>query len=275
MKKFLKFLLTIWLIVLLLALGGNFCFKPLLISGVRSIGQEELQKGLSEIVEEQLKDTTITMEEKEEIVEIIQNNPVLNDMMDRYLDILFDVALGNIEKVDVDWKKEVDTVLIEIDPILKEHNIEIDDNLKEEVLNNLPIEELNQELNQVLTDTKAEMPQDTKVALQGFRFVMGELFLQILIILIILDLVFIALLNKNYFSWLFNFGIATLVVGFLYLSSYVVCQNVLVEGLKEMFGVTFPFDSLLQYGGCLVALGCIAMGLKIFFTKRQNKTEEA
>ena len=274
MKKFLKFLLTTWLVVLFLVFGGSFCLKPLLVNGVSSVGGEQIQKGLSSVIDEELKDT-ITEKQKEEIVDFVQNNPTLNKMVERYLDTILEVLSGNAETLEINWEQEMNTILKEVEPILKEHNIEMDESTKQELLKELPIEELNQEINQAVQEAKSEMPRDAQMVLQMIQFVTSGMFKGILLVLIVLDLVFIALLDKNYFGWLQNLSIATIVAGIIYLITYFVCQGALNDIMEESLHATIPFDSLLQYGSCLLAIGIISIGVKIFLVKGKVEKQEA
>lgn len=268
MKKFLKVLLTIWITLLLLVLGGSFCFKTLVKDTATSVIQEEFEKSIYDVVEEGLPNS-ITLEQEEQVKDFLENNSVLNDMMDRYFDEALAIFSGEKDILNIDWENEINRIFNEVQPILRENGITITEEEKNQILSELPTQELNEQVSQLIIDTKQEMPQEVNMLFTIFQFVTSTMMKGIIFVLILVSLGLIMLLDKNCYGWLKNLGISSIITGIIYLIFYYFGKGVLNSMILEEIGITIPFDSLFCYGGIVLVIGTISIIINITLTRRK------
>lgn len=264
MKAFLRGLLTIWLFVLLVVFGIIMNVKNILVNTTDSIIKKEIKENVVTIVEElneEVPKDVITKIEKQ-----VDNNQELKKIMDHYYEQIIEV-FGNNGSVQIDVTKELETLIDNSEDILKEYNIAVTEEVKQEMLKSVSSSEINQIVNDSISEMKTNMNGDTKLIIDIYVFATSLTCRVMIIGFILLTILLIALFKKSYFKWLSNFGIASILAGVLLSFTLV---SVVTSFLQDIIVVSLT--SLSTYGYVLIGLGLLSIILNIVISKlKTNK----
>ena len=184
-----------------------------------------------------------------------------------------EVLTTDKNELSIDISKEVKTLIDENEAILKEYGITLSESDKQQILDLVSSEELNKVVNENIEEIKNNLSTDTKIVLDGYRFLTGDTFKGIIISVILVFIVLICLLKKNYYGWLFNFSIASFFIGNFYVVISLVTNAIIQDSLQES-GITISIDSLSMYGYILVGLAVMAFVIYSVFKKRKEEIHQ-
>ncbi len=265
MKSFLKVLLTLWMAGLFFLLSIVVCFKGIAIDTTDQMIKNELKKNIRKSVKQEVPEETIKKVEKR-----IDDNKEVKEIMDKYM-TQFIENVGNNEKSQIDMTKDFENLITFGEDLLKDFDIEIDEKTKEELLSPEVAKKFNDELNETLDEINEDIGTEQKGAIQIFAFITSTKFKMILIGLIIVALLFIALLNKNFYSWLKNLGVASIITGFILVLFIPMIAKLIAEAesdimIKTTTGTTF--------GTALLIIGVVAFILNFIIVKVKKSKKD-
>lgn len=272
MKKFVLFLFSLGMFFLLGILGISLSTKGILMDTADGLVKNEIKNNMVKVVEESTNEA-IPSEVVKKIEKELENNASIKKMMSKYYDQLMEVLTTDKNELSIDISKEVKTLIDENEAILKEYGITLSESDKQQILDLVSSEELNKVVNENIEEIKNNLSTDTKIVLDGYRFLTGDTFKGIIISVILVFIVLICLLKKNYYGWLFNFSIASFFVGNFYVVISLVTNAIIQDSLQES-GITISIDSLSMYGYILVGLAVMAFVIYSVFKKRKEEIHQ-
>lgn len=272
MKKFVLFLFSLGMFFLLGILGISLSTKGILMDTADGLVKNEIKNNMVKVVEESTNEA-IPSEVVKKIEKELENNASIKKMMSKYYDQLMEVLTTDKNELSIDISKEVKTLIDENEAILKEYGITLSESDKQQILDLVSSEELNKVVNENIEEIKNNLSTDTKIVLDGYRFLTGDTFKGIIISVILVFIVLICLLKKNYYGWLFNFSIASFFIGNFYVVISLVTNAIIQDSLQES-GITIPIDSLSMYGYILVGLAVMAFVIYSVFKKRKEEIHQ-
>ena len=270
MKSFIKGILTIWITLLLIVLGIVSSMKSILIDTTDMIIKDELKTSIVEVIEEyangSIPDDVIQKVEKE-----IDNNPTIKKLMNQCYDVIIDVLSSKESSVEIDVTKELETLIDKGEEILKDYGITFTEEEKQELLSIVSSSEINTLVNESIDELKNDIDDDVKMVIDIYIFLTSITFKVILIVLIAIALLLIALLNKNFYSWLSNLGTASMIVGILFGVILPALVKEILVSLETDSSITIPTGFLNTYGYILIAVGIISIVANIVISNIQKK----
>ena len=269
MKKFLISILTLIITLALIVLGLTFNLKSIIIDTTDII----LKKEITNQITDYLADNTDYNKEdiKKSIDKVLNENELIKKTVDTYLNKFMDV-LNDKEVTDIDLSQELESIINDCEPILKEYGITISEEDKKELLDVVSGEEINKTFNESVLEFKNEMTSEDKTILNIFNFITSTNFKLMLISGTIILLGFIALLKKSFYKWLSNFG------GALVFSGIVlgILIHILLDTIMKEMGtdIIVFYSSLSTYGYVSIGIGVILIVINILIPKMINKKKE-
>lgn len=269
MKKLLIGILTLLMFIALVCLGLVFNVKNLIVDTVDVVLKKEIT---NEIVDYIGDNTNYNKDEvKKSIDKVLSENEsikkTVNTYMDKFMDIMNDKKVENI-----DLSKELESIINDSEPILKEYGITISEKDKQEILEAASSEEINKAFNETITEFKTDMPSEAKMALDIFNFVTSTTFKLILIGSIVLILILIAILKKSYYKWLSNFGGSLILSGIIIGLLIPIAIDAISKELED--GIVLSYNSFSTYGYISIGIGIVAIILNIVIPKIINKNKQ-
>ena len=192
--------------------------------------------------------------------------------MNKYFDKIIAVLSSKEDSVDIDVAKEIEEIINDSEDLLEEHGVTISEEEKEELIEALSSDELNDAVNEALTEMKSNMDSDVKAVFDFYVSVTSSSFKIVVIALIAIALVIIALLHKNYYGWLFNLGIASIITGVLLGLALPSLIDAVIAEMSSESDVILSTVAFSRYGYILLAVGVVSIVAKIFIGKNQVKT---
>ena len=269
MKKFLISILTLIITLALIVLGLTFNLKSIIIDTTDII----LKKEITNQITDYLADNTDYNKEdiKKSIDKVLNENELIKKTVDTYLNKFMDV-LNDKEVTDIDLSQELESIINDCEPILKEYGITISEEDKKELLDVVSGEEINKTFNESVLEFKNEMTSEDKTILNIFNFITSTNFKLMLISGTIILLGFIALLKKSFYKWLSNFG------GALVFSGIVlgILIHILLDTIMKEMGtdIIVFYSSLSTYGYVSIGIGVILIVINILIPKMINKIKK-
>lgn len=271
MKTFLRGILTTILVLVLMTLGFTLSTKKMITSTADNLIKNEMKKTIIETIENETKDE-LPDNTKKKIEDTITNNKSIQEVMDKNLDSILDM-IGNQDSTEkIDITEDLDSLVEVGEEILKEYDIELSEEAKEEIISSVSKEEINDTVNKMIKEAKTDIPEDTKTMIQTYQYVSGTTFKMILVGIAIILLLLIALLKKSYYGWLSNFGIAAVITGIMSAFLLPLTISALV-GIITEGEIVISTTSLSIYGYILLGLGIISIFAKKFIQKSVTTKE--
>lgn len=271
MKKFLIGLLMIIMTLAFIALGISLTIEKTITENISEVVKEEVT---TEIVNEVAKNANVDKEQvKKELNELIEKNEVLKKTLEESLDKAVDMLSGK-EVEDLNFTKELEDVINNSEEVLKDYGITISKKEKQELLDMVNSEEINQEFQNVVKEVQEEVPASAKTAIDAFNFLRSATFKSILIVSIVVILLCIALLKKSYYKWLGNLSEATIVSGIFYSIVVPLFINVVNSDIASEHNIMLSSASMNRYGYVLLGIGIVSLILTIVFSKILNQPKE-
>lgn len=271
MKKFLIGLLMIIMTLAFIALGISFTVEKTITENIGAVIKEEITK---EIVKEVAIKTNVDKEEvKKGLTKVLEKNKDLQKTLEGSLDKAMDILSGK-DVEDLDISKELENIINNSEDVLKEYGITITKEEKQELLDMVNSEEINQEFQNVVKEVQEEIPASAKTAIDAFNFLRSATFKSILIVSIVVILLCIALLKKSYYKWLGNLSEATIVSGIFYSIVVPLFINVVNSDIASEHNIMLSSASMNRYGYVLLGIGIVSLILTIVFSKILNQPKE-
>jgi len=275
MKKFLIGILTAFITIAIMILGLSMNIKSFVVDTVDRVVKKEVTNDISNYVGE------LTGESPEEIKKgidkVLNENETIKNIADNYFDIAIDIMMGKTTE-NINIGKDLENVINSSDDILKEYGINLSEKDKQELIEYVSSDEVNNAFNETISEFKSDMPSEVKTALEIFNFFRSTTFKLILVGIIILFLGLIALLKKSTYKWLSNLGGACIISG-------IVMSLLMPFGIdtisRELNGSSIVLSSkaFSIYGYIVIGIGLIAIILnivisKLIANKKDIKTEQ-
>ena len=269
MKKFLISILTLIITLALIVLGLTFNLKSMIIDTTDII----LKKEITNQITDYLADNTDYNKEdiKKSIDKVLNENELIKKTVSTYMDKFINV-LNDKEVTDIDLSQELESIINDSEPILKEYGITISEEDKKELLNEVSGEEINKTFNESVMEFKKEMTSEDKTILNIFNFITSTSFKLMLIGGVIVLLILIALLKKSFYKWLSNFGMSLIFSGIVLGILIPLLMDTIIKEIGEEFIISY--SSFSTYGYVSIGIGVILIVINILIPKIINKKKE-
>lgn len=264
MKKILIRLLTIWIILLLFIFGIVLNMKVVLLNTMNQLIKKELENNIINIIKQ--KNLEEENQIKEELKKSFENNDSIKNIMNTYLDTIVDM-INNDTKTNINIKSDIENLIETSQNILQEYGITLTEEEKNEILSVVSSNEINDLLNEEITNIKKDIPKEIKTFFKVYEILTSTTFKICIGVLLVVSLLFIGLLKKSYYKWLSNLGEASLITGLFLAILFPICLNYIVMQLTIENAITIPIISIKNYGYACFAFGIIEIILTIVISK--------
>lgn len=243
MKTFIRGILTTVLVFTFTLIPTIIYAEKTINQGViGSYGKEELTKQMTETFAKQFPE--LSDEQLNTLEENLRNNEKIDKIVDKYSNrIIKDLSEENIE--DFDIEEDLKTIIMENketveDVAGQEVTEEQIDKAMDEIVKN---EDLNQAYQQIITQTKQDMPEESQALIDSYNNVTKDNFMIGLIIVTIISIIIIALLKKPYYKWIVNIGIAGIIAA-LFIALIGGCIALLLNVVMESMNNTTTVSAM-------------------------------
>lgn len=264
MKKILIRLLTIWIILLLFIFGIVLNMKVVLLNTMNQLIKKELENNIINIIKQ--KNLEEENQIKEELKKSFENNDSIKNIMNTYLDTIVDM-INNDTKTNINIKSDIENLIETSQNILQEYGITLTEEEKNEILSVVSSNEINDLLNEEITNIKKDIPKEIKTFFKVYEILTSTTFKICIGVLLVVSLLFIGLLKKSYYKWLSNLGEASLITGLFLAILFPIGLNYIVMQLTIENAITIPIISIKNYGYAFFAFGIIEIILTIVISK--------
>ena len=276
MRKFLIGLLVFILINVIGLLILSFTLKNILVDGiVKEVIVNQIDLPIFETSNYQYRyeinnDENINKITNDERVKELLKSDEVTELIDKYMDKIIDGYIDEEKLNEIELEKDMINYLENNKDKLEkitgqEITQETIDQAKEE------IKEMNidDKVKESIKSTRKTMPKETIKVLKGYKFFISLKFKLILFLIMIIDIVLIALLQKSIYKWIKLFaislttnGIFTLITGgAVYLIVYTVTR------------VSFNIKFVIILGIIITILGILIQVVYDILTKNKNSEE--
>lgn len=270
MKSFIKGILTIWIAILLIVFGVVSSMKSVIIDATDMMMKDELKTNIIAAIEN-LANKDIPENVIQKVENEIDNNPIIKKLLSRYYDVIMDVLSSKETNVQLDVAKELEALIDMGEEVLGNYGFTLTDQEKQEILSAVSSSEINDLINDSINELKIDLSSDEQMIIDGYIFLTSMTFKVILIVLIAIALLLIALLNKNFYSWLSNFGIAAIITGILMGILLPMLVTEILASLETDSSIPISTASYSTYGYTLIILGIVSIAVKIVISNIQKK----
>lgn len=256
MKRILIGILTIFITIAFMILGYAVSLKTLVVDTASEMVREKVTNAIMDYANAQ---TNLNKEEvKKEITKVLQDNPHFKKTVDGYFDQIIDI-IADKEVGDIDLKGDLEPLANDILGILKEYNITITEDEKEELLSIVASKDVNDTLKDSLIEAKNNMSNSSAFILDFIGFSTSLTFKLILVFAIALMFIFIALLKKSAYKWLSNLASTSIICGVTFSFLLPVIVDKVSKSIADSMNITIPVSSITMYGYILIAIGVVAI----------------
>lgn len=266
MKIFTRGILTIWITILLIVFGLVINIKSFVVNIADGVIKNELKTNIVEVIEN-YPNYEIPKESIKEIEKQIDNNQTIKEIINKYYDKVIDVLSSN-NSVEINIKEDMKYLLDNSEEILKDYGVTLSSEEKDALLSIVASDEINTIVNDSVNEVKNNLSSDLKMAIDIYNFITSTIFKIILIVLVAIALLLISLLYKNYYGWLFNFGVSAIIVGVFYGMIAPLIFNQTIANLISENKIIISLTTLNIYGYILLSLGIISIIIKILIVKK-------
>ena len=174
MKKFLRGILSIWIVLLLFVLGFVLSFKSIVIDTTDTLIKKEITNNLTATLKE-YSENEMSEEAIDKIQDAIENNKSLQNLMESYYDKMIEILSENTNET-IDITKDLKSIIDEGEEILKDYGITITEDEKEELLKAVAEEDVNTLVNDSIKELKETMPKEARNVLEIYKFLTSNNF---------------------------------------------------------------------------------------------------
>lgn len=270
MKSFIRGILTVWIVILLIVFGLVSSMKSILIDMTDGIIKTELKTNIVNVIENYANES-ISDDVIQEIENEIEKNPNIKKVMNQYYDKIMDVLSSKESNIEIDVVSELEKLIDDSEEVLKDYGVTLTEEEKQELLSVVSSSEVNTIVNDSINEIKDNLSSEITMVIDIYSFITSMAFKVILVVLIVVALLLIALLHKDFYSWLFNFGIASVITGTLILAILSIITTQILDNLLAESNLTISTTPLNTYSYILIILGVISIIGKIVITKKVRK----
>ena len=271
MRKFLKFILTFVLFVLITILCLSFSLKEVVIDTLsKEVVSGKIVEEVTDLIRNYVGDDYSTLHKLEEN---IKNSDAIYNITNEYIDSITKDVISNNDIKNIDANKYIEKIIDENKEVLEENGVHITkDNLekiKEELdnnkLDNIYVNVVNNVKNNITKEEKGFIRMYNKFITPSFRF--------IIFICIIITIILIAFIKKTYYRWMYNLSIALILSGIIlsFVSSLV---TDFIKGLisyKTSLITNINLNSIVSFGYICFLLSFLFIIIYFICLKIENK----
>ena len=287
--KFIKKVLIGFLVFILIDLLGllalSFSFKKVLVNGVikEMIIMEitnEQENNTNDSSNDSVTDSNNYSVTEENINQVTDNEEVrkllnskeVENLINKYLDLTIDSIIDEDNLNEIELEKDMIKFLednkSDLEKVVGE---EITDEALSNTKEQLETKDMSKEYKQTIRNIQKDLTPTEKSLLKAYKTLISLSFRLIIITLIILDIVFIALLQKSLHKWIKNLSQAFIISGVL-LIIMSLAGKLIVETASEL--KTFNINSLLTIGIIYLIIGIITIIIYKFIFKDKDNNKE-
>ena len=272
-KNILIVILTFININLVIGLIVSICFPKVLSGTINDLIINEVSyKNYKEpniIINKDAKSTKdLVTTDSEDVNKILQSHAV-QQLLEDYINKTIS-SINNPEELEnIDFEKDaMDYIKQNKDKIEQATGIEITDETRNKVQNNLEEKELNNVVKQRIKNTSKNLTKEEKTILKAYSRFVSSTCRIIMISIFILNLLLIAIINKSFTKWINNFGISLLIGGIETIILSFALK--IIINFKNSF-INFNISILIKWGFIIGVLGLIIIMVYNIIIKKQRK----
>lgn len=275
LKKIILVLLFLLLVSLLFIFSISINLKKVLVDGVikETVKTQIIKKSFyeSNITKEIITEENInTITDDERIKEILKSKEV-EELIDKYLDITINSMIDednldevNIEKDILEYLKDNKETISEI------VGEDVTEEMIEKALKENQSKELTHYYKETIKNTKNNLTTTEKIVLKGYKLFISKTFQILLLIGILIDLIFTAIIQKSFYKWIKTLAKASIISSIMIIISSLIVK-ILVTSISGV--ETFHTRSLLTTGIVLLISGVIMIIIYKITIKEEKKNE--
>ena len=274
MRKFLIGLLTFILINIIGLLIISFSLKTILVDGiVKEVIVNQIDLPIFETSNYQYRNEINTDEnidkitDDERIKELLKSDEV-TELIDKYMDIIIDGYIDeeNLDKIELE-KDMINYLENNKDKIEKITGQEITQEQIDQTKEQIKEMDIDKRVKESIKTTRKTMPKETIKVLKGYKFIVSLKFKLILFLIMIIDIVLIALLQKSVYKWIKLFAISLTTNGIFALITGGIVYIIVYTLTKVSFNVKF----VIILGIILTIIGIIIQVIYNILTKKNKE----
>lgn len=215
MKKFLTFILTIVISILICVLCVSVSIKEIVVN---TISKEVVKKEVASEVTNTAKEIYPDMDYDtlEKIETSINNSSTVDEMTEKYFDNIVDAIVNDKEVTIPNTQQEIYDLIDQNEAILKENNIELTEEQKQQISIELTEDgKIDKIYNNVSNKVIDNMSEGEVTLVKTYSAVTNNSFKWIMAGIIIILTVLIALVKKTYYRWTYNLAVSFAIAGIL------------------------------------------------------------
>lgn len=272
LKNSLIWLCTIFLILDLFFLGLANNLKGSVKDAVSAIVKQEITNEVVKALEDNF-DVDVDKEQiTEKMQDVLEKNETVSHMIDKYYNLAFDFLSGKENVEDIQIVDDVDQLMNDSEEVLKEYNIELDEQVKEDIRYIAASPKVTELLNEGIATMQEKIPNEFTTLINIITFVTSSTFKIILIVIILILLLSIGLLKKSYYRWFKNLGIASIISAIPLLTLHYLVHYITTTMLED--SVVISLSSISFYSYVSIILGVLEIVIYIIFHKKTVKNEK-
>lgn len=257
MKKFMSFIITLLISFLICLLCVSFSLKEIVINTLaKEVVKDEVSSKVTEVLKNNYSD--IDYETLDKIETNIGNNENINKVTEKYFnDIVYSII--NDEEVSIpNTKEEIINIINDNEYILKENNIEITEEQKNELSDKLTNDNMiGKVYKNVANSIKKNMSAETIMIVNTYDKLTSSTFRWIVVSIIIFLILLLALIKKTYYRWTYNLAVSCALSGImLSLLFPFILDGISIEITNKLLGkaAEININSLVNLGYICFAL---------------------
>ncbi len=256
MKKFLTFILTIVISILICVLCVSVSIKEIVVN---TISKEVVKKEVASEVTNAAKEIypDIDYDTLEKIETSINNSGTVDEMTEKYFDNIVDAIVNDKDVTIPNTQEEIYDLIDQNEAILKENNIELTEEQKQQISVELTEDgKIDKIYNNVSNKVIDNMSEGEVTLVKTYSAVTNNSFKWIMVGLIIILTVLIALVKKTYYRWTYNSAISFAIAGILLTLVFpFVLDSVAVDITTKVIGnpTDININNIINLGyGCFI-----------------------
>ena len=275
MKRFLCFLLTMILFILIVILSFSFSLKEVVIN---TLSEEVVENKIANETIDTLKDVYSNLDLKvlDKLEENIKNSDFIYDITSKYLDNISNNILSDEEVKNIDINSYIGKILDENKDILEENDISVTEEninrIKEELENN---DKLDKIYKNVVSKLKNNITDEEKDFIKTYNKISTLQFRITIISLIIITVLLLAFIKKTYYKWTYNAAIALILSGSFLSFIIPLTKNIIVDIISSKTSLisNININSLVNSGYICFLLSILFIIIYFVLNKITHKNE--
>lgn len=208
MKKFIHFLITIVISVLIIVLCFSFTLNEVVVN---TLSKEVVSSKISDEVIDQLEDelNDINYEVSDELKESISNSSVITEITEKYLDGIVSAIINDDDVSLPNTQEDILKIINENESILKENGINLNDEQKQTIASKLSQDErVSAVYESAVQSIKSELSSSEVTLINAYDSVTKPMFRWIIATVIIILILILAVSKSTFYRWTYNFAVS-------------------------------------------------------------------